>query len=379
MDDIRKNLEEWILSSGLVVKDSQNENYGGVHAYYDIQNREYGFLYPEITGYFLSLLRFLYERESKEKYIKLSQISGNWLIKIIDEYGGIIQGISNDKTKLNFIYSFDTTICAKGLLDCFLITNNEKYLEYGKKLCDWIIDEALEPNGTIKPVKNIEKNKFENDIKYWYKQKGCLHIKCVIPLFQLYNISNQKKYLDAGNSIINTINLFQKNDGSITIHENSDVIHLHSLCYTLEGILFAFGITKDKNLLKICEDAIDWCCTKISNKDTIFLWYNSKFQQAKTSYHISQLIRIMLLVNSIQKNKKYESYIKELHEYLITFQANEKDIVIHGGMYEEYYKSFMGWKKRKKISSWGSMFALQSILWYDERESLDSNCVKLLY
>ena len=73
MDEFNDMLEDWLLSSGLVINDEGNENFGGVHAYYDAQNHEYGFLYPEITGYFLSMLRFLHERKPNEKYTNLAR------------------------------------------------------------------------------------------------------------------------------------------------------------------------------------------------------------------------------------------------------------------------------------------------------------------
>ena len=154
-------------------------------------------MYPEITGYFLSMLRFLHERKPNEKYTNLARISGNWIIKILEKYGGIIQGISKDKTKLDLIYSFDTAICAKGLLDCFMITKEEKYFNQGKKLFNWIIDEALESDGTVKPVKNLKNQKFEEDSKYWYKHKGCLHIKTIMPLLQIYQMTKDEKFLNA--------------------------------------------------------------------------------------------------------------------------------------------------------------------------------------
>ena len=47
----------------------------------------------------------------------------------------------------------------------------------------------------IKPVKNLETNKFEIDKKVWYKKSGCLHIKLVIPLLQLYKITNDENFI----------------------------------------------------------------------------------------------------------------------------------------------------------------------------------------
>ena len=46
------NLTRWINSSGLF--EEEGENKGGVHSYFDQNNLEFGFLYPEITGYFIN-------------------------------------------------------------------------------------------------------------------------------------------------------------------------------------------------------------------------------------------------------------------------------------------------------------------------------------
>ncbi len=55
--------------------------------------------------------------------------------------------------------------------------------------------------------------------------------------------------------LLDQYSLFQKIDGSFSLHENDSVIHIHSLCYALEGLIFGYHITKEKNYLKICEDA----------------------------------------------------------------------------------------------------------------------------
>lgn len=99
-----------------------HENLGGVHAYYNEKNKEFGFLYPEITGYFISSLRFLAMHERKE--IILAQNSSTWLISLLEKYGGIVQSIDDKKQKL--VYSFDTAICANGLLDCYELTHEKK-------------------------------------------------------------------------------------------------------------------------------------------------------------------------------------------------------------------------------------------------------------
>jgi len=372
------NLTHWINSSGLFREDGENK--GGICSYFDENKHEFGFLYPEITGYFINSQRFLYEITNDPKSIDYAVNSAEWLKKIFEKYGGIIQGINTDVSRGNLVYSFDTAICANAFLDCYVLSKDEKYLNLAKSLSKWIIDEALEPDGTIKAYKNLDSNNFEENKNLWYQQKGCLHIKVAIPLLKLYKITNDEKYLKKSELICNTYDNYKKHDGSFTLHSNSDVIHLHSLCYALEGLLHCYNVTKNEEYLTNCFESLNWCKNKIGNDGSTELWYNSKYQHAKTSYHIAQLIRLMILVDLAKNSNNYSQSIDKLSSFLSTLQAKNDDMRINGGFYEEYYKTLFGWKLRKRINSWGSFFALQALYWKNNKNSLSfENEIQFLF
>ncbi|OLC36376.1 MAG: hypothetical protein AUH84_01630 [Thaumarchaeota archaeon 13_1_40CM_4_38_7] len=365
-------VKSWIISSGLYINELNNENYGAVHSYYDIKSQEYGFLYPEITGYFLSVIRFLYQFEKNKDYLKMAESSANWLIGIYDKYGGIIMGIDADTSKRKSAFSFDTAICAKGLIDCYLITKKEIYLAHAESLVNWLLNGAIEQDGTVKPYKNLETQDFMNTGDVWYRKKGCLHIKTAIPLFQLYQLRNRSELLEAADKISNAYTRFHKSDGSFSLHENSDVVNLHTQCYAMEGLLYAFSMTKNEVYLESCKKAIEWSIKKIENDGSIRLWHGVRYQ-SKASYPIAQLVRLMILIDSFEKNSKYKSQIDKLHSFLLTMQVLDGDKKTSGGFIEEIYKSFTGWKKKQRLISWGSMFALQCLKWYDMSNELNFN------
>lgn len=365
-----KYLKNWIASSGLQIDDSSDTHFGGVYSSYDEKKQNYDFIYPEITGYYISCMRFLYDIFHDQKYIERAESASFWLMKVNDEYGGIVQGIKNQKNNQLLAYSFDTGICAKGLLDCYEITKNKQFLELSKNLVNWIINEALNDDGTIKPIKNLKSGKFEEDKTMWYKQKGCLHIKTSMPLFHLYYLTKEPLFLEKAELICNTFTKFKTKDESLSLHLDGNLIHLHSLCYALEGLLYAYFFTNNKKYLNVCNNVIDWCAKKIKKDNSIELWFNSNFQHSKTSYAIAQLIRLMILTDRISKDGKNKNNIKNLNSYLLTFEANSTNSKINGGYYEEFFKSFLGWKKRLRINSWGSMFALQALYWTENYESL---------
>ena len=365
--EITKN---WILSSGLVVSDSNNENFGGVHSYYDEKQNNYGFLYPEITGYFLSALNFLNNIDSNPKYIELSKNSVNWLMSIDQKYGGIIQGIYQKDSEKKLAYSFDTGICVTGILDCYKLTKEVKYLNFAQKLLSWIRDEAVQNNGLIQPVKDLESNKFFEEKKYWYKQFGCLHLKTSISFFKMYQLTKNESDLIMGKKILDQFRLFQNNNGSLSLHENESIIHIHSLCYALEGLIFGYYITKDENYLKTCEDALKWCSSKIENDGSMQLWFDSSYPSAKTSYQIAQLIRLMVLFDRATENKIFYNDIQKLFNFMKKLHIVNGSQKTIGGFYEEFYKSFLGWKIRHNVNSWGTLFALQSIHFKENYDSL---------
>ena len=376
MDDKYSRLKDWVLHSGLVISDNSDENIGGVHSFYDENDKKYGFLYPEITGYFLSTLTFLNHVEPNDEYVNKAKLSANWLISINEKFGGIIQGISSEKIKQKFVYPFDVGICMKGILDCYKITNDEVYLNFAKKQAQWMLNEAIEEDGSIKPVKNLLTNLFEEDKSVWYKQKGCLHIKTAIPFFELYKITKEKYYLEKANLICKNFARFQNDDGSISIHENSKTVHLHTLCYALEGLLHGYSVTLDDKLLQDCIKTANWCVKNINEDGSINLWFNSKYQQAKTSYHIAQLIRILLILNNISKNN-YD--VEKLFRFLSSLQSDSGTKQTDGGFYEEMYKTVFSWKKRSRLNSWGSMFALQAIFWKNNQTQINVDDISYLY
>lgn len=378
LSDSYEKIQNWLLTSGLFISDENDKNCGGVHSFYDEKNCQYGFLYPEITGYFISCLRFLNNQQHLEKFSQYAKYSSDWLIKIYEEYGAIIQGI-NSNSKNDFSYSFDSAICAKGLLDCYELTNEKKYFEYADRITNDLVNEAIDDNGSVKPFKNISTNEYQESNQVWYKKEGCLHIKTAIPFFQLFKITNDETQLKIGSNICKKIDTYQNPDGSIKLHANSEIINLHTLCYALEGLLYGFYVTQNKEYHNRCERAVDWCLNQINDDGSISLWFNSKYK-SKAAYPISQLIRILILLDKINHNSNYKSKTKILYEFLKTLHGKNSDPKIGGGFYEEYYKSVFGWKKRMKLNSWTTMFALQGISWLENYENITfENAIKYIY
>ena len=376
MEQNFEKTKNWLFSSGVLILDENDTNCGGVYSFFDEKKNEFSFLYPEITGYFLSSLRFLYDIEKNPLILDLGEKISNWLIQLFDTHGGIIQGIYSSVPQ-NLSYSFDTSICAKGILDFYQISKNEKNLDFGKKLVSEL-ELFIENDGTFKPLKNLRSNQFEESKKLWYKQKGCLHIKCAMPFFQLYQITKNKDLLKKGCNICDTYSKFQNPDGSFSLHLEKNTINLHTLCYAVEGLLYGYNVTKNEKYLNASIKAIEWALSKISDDGSILLWFNSKYKE-KAAYPIAQLIRLIILLNSISPTNLINE-TKKLASFLNSNQAKSENNFIDGGFYEGFTKSIFGWKKIPKINSWTTMFSLQALYWLDNHEGKSfKELVEFLY
>lgn len=371
-------LENWLINSGIVNSSNNLPDYGAVHSFYDLKNDTFAFLYPEITGYFIDTMHFLYHINKQKKYKLLAEASANWLINIFEKFNGIVMNIENNHPTQNLSFSFDSGICSTAMLKCYELTNNKKFLDFGSSLLNWINSGSIENDGTILPFFNHDKKIFLESNEIWYKQKGCLNIKTCIPFFRYYKISNSLEHLELGKKICDSYSLFQRNDGSFSIHIDSHVTNLHTQCYALEGLLFAFYVTKEERYFHACEKALDWCVNHIEDDGSIRIWFGNKYK-SKASYPIAQLIRLMILFDSYDKNSKYKKITSKLMNFLLSFQAKSDNPRINGGFYEEINKSIFGWKKNSRINSWGSMFSLQAMSWFDDYEKIDFESIHYLY
>ncbi len=370
--------KNWLLASRLAISDTHDGNAGGVRSYLDVSGDRHGFIYPEITGYYLSMLRFLNGIEPDGELVKKCMLSADWLMKIHGTYGGIIQGISDDMSKRGLVYSFDTGVCAQGILDCYLLSGEKKYLDFAHGLLEWIRDEAMEPDGTTMPVYDLSAKEFTTDTSFWYMQKGCWHIKNVIPFCTLYNITKDPGLLDVMGRICGTLDKFQNADGSLSIHRGSRTIHMHSMCYALEGLLHAYAVTDDEHFLEACKRGLDWSVSHMG-ENGIDLWFNSRYRQERTSYHMAQLMRLMALVDGITGSSRYRRHAESLGSHLLSFQAKSDDPDVDGGFYECSRKTLLVWRRVARLNSWGSMFAIQAMHWLDGRGKVSRDDISFLY
>ncbi len=382
MEKELKNIEQalkqsiyWLEKSG--IQNSLNKKNllsGSVNAWYDPQKKKYSFVYSEINGYFMTMMAFLYKRTGEKKYLNKGLEAAKWLISNAQEKNGgfrclfLIDKNSNHAHKKDQIYSFDNGVIINGLVSLYKETKKSFLIKSAEKCGNWIINFCIDNNNLVKPVYEIEQNKFFESDKEWSTTSGSYHTKISIGLANLFSIVKKKKFLEASKLICNSSLKFQKRNGRFLSFPFKGGTNAHPHCYSAEGLWVIGTFLKNKKYLKSFEIATRWILSKQNSAGKIprlFLINSSIYHERIDA--IAQTIRLIFL-STFNKNEKQVKINKvklnKLLKIMLKYQnSNSSNPKIKG--------SFSWGKKSNGVelkhpNSWVTFFAIQSLFFYKD-------------
>lgn len=347
----------WLTESGI-----HTEN-GALHSWYDCDETEYPFIYPETTGYSISLLLQLYRYIRNEIFLKKAIAAGDWLLEIQKEDGSFFCKYSNhafgDKNSDTSLYTFDAAICARGLLDLFKATSHTKYLRASRKTGNWLIQHqksdgsfvaALYPDGEI-----IEGSR-------WSQMPSCHHVKIIMTLLKLYEIFGEEKFLFSAVKLLGWGQKLQLSTGRFIISFESEETYTHAHNYAVEGLLKASEFFNDTVLLKNAARGATWLSTVQNEDGSFWNFYNSKKERMRVSDATAQALRIWLIFDK-RGITRFSKNIEKGLQFLAKMQCSSHDKHLSGGI-------FYGQQKKNKIkhaNSWATIFMIQALLFKQKK------------
>ena len=383
IDEALKHSINWLEKSG--IQNSQNKKNqlsGSVNAWYDPKKKKYSFVYSEINGYFMTMMVFLYKRTGEKKYLDRGLEAAKWLISNAQEKNGgfrclfLIDKNSSHAHKKDQIYSFDNGVIINGLVSLYKETKKSFLIKSAEKCGNWIINYCIDNNSLVKPVYEIEQNKFFESDKEWSTTSGSYHTKISIGLANLYSIVKKKKYLDASKKICNSSIKFQKKSGRFLSFPFKGGTNAHPHCYSAEGLWVLGAYLNNKKYLNSSERATKWIMSKQNSSGKIprlFLINTSIYYERIDA--IAQTIRLIFL-STLNKDKKKllvsEDKLKKLLKIMLEYQNLKTN--------NPKIKGSFSWGKKsdgvilKHSNSWVTFFAIQALFFY--KDYLENKKVK---
>lgn len=386
----------WLLQSGVIVEDGDPCSNGGVHAGYDTKEKQWQFIYSEITGYNISMFCMLYKRTGEKRYLDIAMSSASFLLR--HQYsddgnftaGSFPEGLNYpDLSRRPRCYSFDTAICIQGLLDLYRITRDKALLKSADRAGKWILT-MQDPSGYFFSYFDPETGSKDHPGPYFYEDAGCLHAKHAIALLKLYEVTGDQNYQVAAKKVCDWVLTLQDEDGSFWVNPTKSHVYAHAHSYATEGLLFAFELLKDPAYGDAVRRACNWLEAQMDHSYGILgsHKFSAHFKPAEacTTRQFFQHFRRIFPRKEIAADATVQS--ARLFSYLALFGSEtqrldkirnilsnlfskvlnqEEDLAAKGGLHSRLDMSLGQARPSPIIATWGVLFALQASLLLEQR------------
>ncbi|MCP4912735.1 MAG: hypothetical protein GY909_06420 [Oligoflexia bacterium] len=315
---------------------------GGVFDYF-VNGVEPNAIYPEISGYYLTLISYLkmLGLNLEEEIITHCERTISFLEKHISE-DGLPSKVFLNNTSSKKYYFFDVSMVGLGLVNYYQVFNNRKALDLALEIENIVHNKFFDERGNFKPHLNCD-----DKVSTWSQVFGPYHLKCSIFLHKVSQYSSRcwnqtiERQLDY---------ILEKNVINNIVYNQPEVLgyHSHPMCYFLEGLLY-FNLKT--NL--ICKDRFKSIMNRFFKLEQP-LRYRSNTGENKTIRNdvVAQVLRLHNICDSYPEIETFNS------ETFNTMNKIIEEARIGGQGYS--FGQFSCGEISQDINSWVSFMALQN-------------------
>lgn len=369
MDNIDKHIKiarRWILESGIqapkgMIDMNGQDMFGAFRSWYDLDKQEFSYIYTEISGYALTALLYLFEKNNIGAYLERAKMAGDWLLGTQAETGAFKTAyytFEDSVKKPEAFVSFDIGMVCNGLANLYRGTNEEKYLFGARRAGDWLVAQQRE-DGSLPAQVNINDSSVKDASDTWSTQSGSYHGKAAIGLLNLFDIIKNEKYLNSAKALLEYALGYQRENGQFLTYGKLMGTHLHPHTYTAEGLYVAGIYLNDKIYLEASKRAVEWSIGVVKDALAPRFVHNDEYNYNERVDVLAQVLRLAILFNLDSAKGKL------MLEKIISYQYSGKVAGQNGGFL--FGKSSIG-EKINHVNSWVTMFALQAMMIFRERE-----------
>jgi len=342
---------------------------GGVSAFYDC-SRGWAAPYPETTGYIIPTFLNYAEYSDNDNYVDRAISMGNWEIDIQLPSGAVRGGVGfND-----YPIVFNTGQVLLGWISLYNKTGLIKYLDAATRAADWLV-RIQDDDG--KWSKYVYKN-----ITHTY------HTRVAWPLFELYELTNNKKYKYGAERNILWVLQQSFDNGWFNYmgFKKDDVPLTHTIAYTLRGLLES-SIYLSEEVEKRTVNIVSKACEGIINgygldKNNSSIKSNylpaelDKDWQSTSNYSCitgnAQIAIVLLKLFNINNDIRFfKEASKLIYDVKSTQSLSNNNPGIKGGIAGSYpiwggYNAFI-------YLNWATNFFASAVMMLLSTEKIDSN------
>src|SRR3989304_7384158 len=194
--------KKWLLDSGIQNVGKSHPLEGGFNSKFDKNNKNYPFIYSEITGYGISVLLYLNAASQDKIFLDRARLAAEWLMKFaLHRSGGAMPRHyyekKDEQKEYSFsdglLFTFDSGMVMYGLMMLYKETKGERYLEAAERIAGFII-KCQRKDGLLYAAYDPNKDNFVDDPKKWSSQSGSFHAKTALGFLEIYEATQNNSY-----------------------------------------------------------------------------------------------------------------------------------------------------------------------------------------
>lgn len=306
--------------------------------------------YPETTGYIIpTLLNFAsMSGYRRDEVTAACQKSGEWLLSIQNEDGSFSELFDQSPAV------FDTGEILFGLSALYKYIRQEEYLAAVRKAADWLVANQWD-NGAW-GRSSIGKT---SDVPYSYTSRPAW------ALLVAYEITGDAKYRKLADKNLGWVVSQQASNGWFqhSYWKESNESFLHTIAYTLDGLINGGIILKDKRYLGAVRKTAH-VLVELSKKNDLKSYYDNQWQSTDPSFCLTGLSQVAVVLKKLYRVYPEEKYLTTAHR--IDRLVASKQIMnralrnLYGGIAGScpIWGRFVGWN----FVNWAVKFQVDSLL-----------------
>ena len=366
-----KLAENWLLNSG--IQNQRGPHKGGFNAWYDITNKQYPFVYSEITGYGISSLLYLNTIKPFKTLVERACAAADWLTKkaFFKNKSVLCRYYYKTKQFTPRLCTFDAGVCLAALTNLYHQTKMKKYLKFSKKMADWLINEMQKEDGSFYARYLLDEKKLQDKGDKWSSQTGTFHAKVAIGLLHLGFLTGEPAYVESADKVCRWALKMQQNDGRFITNTKEGSTFLQPHCYALEGILCAGTFLRKKKYIDSAIYGLKWIMNHQLPTGGFPAYYiqSGKFLNDESADMSAQVVRLMLILSELGEQNIDINVVDKAMRRLLHFQCLKRYPKAHGGFlagpawFDRTEKDY----GRQHVNSWVTMFVMQTLNMYLEK------------
>ncbi len=256
----------WLKHSGIQAKSGTDR--GGLHAWIDESTGERAFLYPEITGYFLTLCVNLSRHLPEDDWLERAERAAEWILrhgmtstgavlgrKYVDPQVGRRDPRSNQHPHS---YFFNCGVVGLGLVALSEATGNDRWRAAARRIGSFCL-QAFEPADRLTHHAGFDLSTGSPLIgDRWSQHGGPFLLKAALFLERLTKLGGPAELGAFFERLLERTLAAQQVNGRFPTDPTGDTTHLHSHLYTLEALLTLGAARGDSALLDRAQSGLEW-------------------------------------------------------------------------------------------------------------------------